>query len=102
MNVQISPAANSADRGTTTWTHATPRARPARTLLIGGVALVAGAGRLLVFHPCQRARRRAAARDGAGEGGAGRAVGNMAVIEHTIGTVVANSTVRSTPACRAS
>ena len=73
MNVQISPFANAAGARSTSRTprDAGPCAQPRARLCIGGVAAGPGAGRLLVFHPCQQPAPRRRRRRRAGEGGVG-------------------------------
>ena len=94
MNMQVSPPTLTA---TCRRMKLSPAAHPARRYLIGGVALVAGAGRILLLVACrQRARARGLV------GMAPVRVANVLTSatwrwsSTRIGTVVANSTVSVT------
>ena len=91
MNVQINPLQTPPKRGDELDARDTERGGRARTYVIGAVALALALGGFWYFTHASvpTARRNLAAPVKV----APVDVGNMAVIEHTIGTVLANSTV---------
>lgn len=92
MNVQISPLQTPPSRGDALDTSDSEGSGRGRTIVLGGVALAAVIGGFWFFtHSSAPPPRRNPI---APVKVAPVSVGNMAVVEHTIGTVVANSSVQ--------